>query len=93
LDYIRKFIKNDRTKMIKVLIHNDHKEKRESFEARLDESCSQIFTEAYDASESDVIEKLKENILLKIEELKNIDFSSPIYVDCLGQPIDKPLKF
>jgi len=78
--------------MIKVNIHNDYKEKKDSFGATLNEEESYIFMDGYGASEEEAINDLKISILRKIEELKNIDFSKIIYVDCLGEPINQITK-
>ena len=75
--------------MITVKVHNDGKEKWQSFDASLDDSKSDIYLCGYGSNKEEAIEELKLNIKKKIEELQNINFDNITFVDCLGNPIQK----
>jgi hypothetical protein len=80
-------MRNERLSIMIVKLHNDGKEKYQSFGASLDESDSDVYLEGYGATKEEAIEALKERVLLKIEEMKNIDYDNVIVVDCLGNPL------
>lgn len=73
--------------MITVKIHNDHKEKWQSFDASLDDSKSDIYLCGYGSNKEEAINELKLNVQKKIEELQSINFDNVSWVDCVGNPL------
>lgn len=62
--------------MLRLQIHNDGKEKWQSFEAKLDDSESDIYLEGYGYNKEQAISALKECVNAKIKELQEIDWNS-----------------
>ena len=62
--------------MIKLQVHNDGKEKWQSFEARLDESASNIYLNGYGKNKEEAISELKTRVEDKIKELQSIDWDN-----------------
>lgn len=62
--------------MIKLQVHNDGKEKWQSFEARLDESASNIYLNGYGENKEEAISELKTRVEDKIKELQSIDWDN-----------------
>ena len=62
--------------MIKLQIHNDHKKKHQSFEARLNEDESDGYQVGYGPDKEDAIIELRKSIESKIKELQSIDFDN-----------------
>lgn len=74
--------------MIRLQIHNDGKEKRQSFEARLDEIESDVYLVGYGSNKEEAITKLKESVNAKIKELQEIEWDSFDWVTWDGKIID-----
>ena len=68
-------------------IHNDGKEKWQSFEATWDEQG--ICLQAYGESEQEAIDNLREERDNLIMNLNNIDFNEVVYVDWKGDTIQQ----
>lgn len=62
--------------MLKLQIHNDGKEKHQSFEARLDDRNSTVYLGGYGEDKEEAINNLKKQVTLKIQELQNIDWDN-----------------
>lgn len=62
--------------MLRLQIHNDGKEKHQSFEARLNDNDSTVYLEGYGEDKEEAIEKLKKQVDLKIKELQDIDWEN-----------------
>lgn len=73
--------------MITVKIHNDGKEKWQSFDASLDDSKSDIYLCGYGSNKEEAINELKLNVQKKIEELQSINFDNLNWVDCVGNSL------
>jgi len=70
---------------LQVNIHNDGKQKRQSYEAYLDGKASNIV--GYGASEAEAVENLKIEVANYIMLLQTIDYSNTVQVDCSGEPL------
>lgn len=68
-------------KKIKLQIHNDGKEKYNSFEARLDEFDSIVYLEGYGEDKEEAIKELKEKVEQKIKEYQEIEWDNFDWVD------------
>ena len=55
--------------MLRLQIHNDGKEKYQSFDARLDDRDRTIYLEGYGENKDEAIENLKKQVDLKIKQL------------------------
>lgn len=75
--------------MIKLQIHNDGKERYNSFEARLDEYDSLIYLEGYGEDREEAIKELKEKVEQKIKEYQAIDWENFYWVDWKGEKLDE----
>lgn len=73
--------------MLRLQIHNDGKEKWQSFEARLDESESTIYLCGYGENKEQAIEELKNKVQDKIKELQNINWEEFDWVSWDGKII------
>lgn len=73
--------------MIKLHIHNDGKEKYNSFEARLNDFDSDIYLEGYGQDKEEAIKELKEKVEQKIKEYQEIDWSNFDWVDWKGDKL------
>lgn len=62
--------------MLKLQIHNDGKEKWQSYDARLDESESNIYLNGYGQNKEEAVSELKTRVEDKIKELQNIDWNN-----------------
>ena len=68
-----------------IKIHNDGKEKCQSFEATWDEQG--FYLQGYGESEQEAIDNLKKERDILIMNLNNVDFSEVVYVDWKGDTI------
>ena len=71
--------------MLRLQIHNDGKEKYQSFEARLDDRDTTIYLEGYGENKDEAIENLKKQVDLKIKELQEIDWETFDWVSWNGE--------
>ena len=62
--------------MLKLQIHNDGKKKWQSYDARLDESKSNIYLNGYGQNKEEAVSELKTRVEDKIKELQNIDWNN-----------------
>ncbi len=69
--------------MIQIKIHNDGKEKCESFEAYLE---LPIVCE-FGSTQEEALEKLRYKIGSLIDELNEMQFNNIVHVDCFGKPV------
>ena len=74
-----------------VALHNDGKEKYQSFEASLKEPECICGTHlmGFGASREEAIEELRTKVQEEIKRLQEIDYDDVIPVDCLGKPLTK----
>lgn len=77
--------------MMKLQIHNDGKEKYQSFEARLQEVEPLVFLDGYGENKEEAIQNLKTNVQEKIRELQNIDYNNFDWIAWDGKVINKAL--
>lgn len=70
--------------MLRLQIHNDGKEKYQSFEARLKEE-GVIYLEGYGENKEEAVEELKKQVDLKIKELQEIDWGDFDWVSWDGK--------
>lgn len=68
-----------------ILIHNDGKEKDQSFEASVDVRGS--YTSAYGATREEAIQNLKVEVALLRKELDEINYEEATMIDCMGRPL------
>ena len=68
-----------------IKIHNDGKEKWQSFEATWNEQG--FYLQAYGETEQEAIDNLKKERDILIMNLNNVDFSEVVYVDWKGDTI------
>ena len=68
-----------------IKIHNNGKEKQQSFEATWDEQG--FYLQGQGESEQEVIDNLKKERDILIMNLNNVDFSEVVYVDWKGDAI------
>lgn len=71
-----------------IKIHNDGKEKHQSFEAsvfNVEENNTEII--GYGESLVEALYEMKLKLNSKILELQNINYDNFIYVDCVGKEI------
>jgi hypothetical protein len=76
----------------KLKIHNDGKEKYESFEARIYDSSDNKILEAYGADKDEAILNLRikiDNLIEEVKKLKDIDFDNFDWVSLDGKLIEK----
>lgn len=73
--------------MIKLQIHNDGKEKYQSFEARLNDFDSIVHLEGYGQDKEEAIKELKEKVEQKIKEYQEIDWDNFDWIDWKGDKI------
>jgi len=73
--------------MLTVNVHNDGKEKYQSFEAHLNEEESKDCFSGYGADKEEAISELKSHVQLKIKELQEINYNDILWVECCGKPI------
>lgn len=71
---------------VKLKLHNDGKEKWQSFEMYVDMNGSLY---GYGQNEEEAKEELKEKVNALIDKLKSIDFDDPEIVDYKGDKIAK----
>lgn len=74
--------------MIRLQIHNDGKEKYQSFEARLKEE-STIYLEGFGENKEEAISALNQKVQEKIQELQNIDYNNFDWIAWDGKVIEK----
>lgn len=74
--------------MIKLHIHNDGKEKYNSFDAHLDERYSEVYLNGYGEDKEEAIKELKEKVEQKIKEYQEIDGDNFDWVDWKGDKIN-----
>lgn len=79
---------------MKVKLHDDKKEKAQSFEANIafETDAAHIHQNVFDyrsygATKEDAIKGLKERVEFFIKNLQNIDFDNIEMVDCSGNPL------
>lgn len=73
--------------MIRLQIHNDGKEKCQSFEAKLSYVDSFIHLDGYGYNKEEAISQLKEAVQSRIKELQEIDWDSFDWVTWDGKII------
>ena len=71
--------------MIKLQVHNDGKEKWQSYDARLDESESNIYLNGYGQNKEEAVSELKTRVEDKIKELQNIDWNNFYWIAWDGE--------
>lgn len=75
--------------MLRLQIHNDHKEKHQSFEARLNTDESLIYLEGYGVDKEEAVSGLKKRVSEKIKELQDIDWDNFDWVSWDGKIVKK----
>lgn len=78
--------------MLKLKIHNDGKNKHQSFEVSLDDSESTAYLIGYGENVEEGKEQLKKQIEKYIQELQSIDFEKFDWVDCFGNKLNLKYK-
>lgn len=70
-----------------ILIHNDGKEKYQSFEASVDVSGAYVY--AYGETQEEAIDNLKIEVSQLTRRLQSVDYSDTQQVDCMGRKLER----
>lgn len=73
--------------MYTINVHNDGKEKWQSFEATVNNTDDYLDLTGYGATQEEAIEELKKKVDEYIKKLQGIDYSKINKVDWAGKPI------